>query len=154
MKRRDFFKRIGIGAAAVVATPSLLGSIKEEPKQVGVGTWEQIREENIHPHYAKYSMPLFVTTTKPTKISEPGDAIEIHIDECLRIGDVVYIPPQYTNKDILSMYMVTQDLNYFRVGGAWDYKIMPLDGTNRVAKSIRKGIKLEIGPNLVIENKT
>ena len=146
MKRRDFFKRIGIGAAAITAAPILANVKPEEQEWAGSG--------DMHPYSIDgHGAPSFVTTTKPTKISESGDSIEIHIDECLRIGDILYIPPQYTNKDILSMYMVTQDLNYFRVGGAWDYKIMPLDGTNRVAKSIRKGIKLEIGPNLVLENK-
>lgn len=67
MKRRDFLRRFGIGAAAVVAAPSLVKAVEPAPEPVqpesiflteeeGIGAWEQINEENIRPHHAQYPM--------------------------------------------------------------------------------------------------
>ena len=64
MLRRDFLKRFGIGAAAVVAAPSIIKAVEPIPPPTGklegrwdperAGAWEQMREENIRPHYAQY----------------------------------------------------------------------------------------------------
>jgi len=68
MNRLDFFKRISLGAAAVVVAPSVVKGVVEEKEKFEFrsrwmgkedfteGAWEQMQPENMHPHHAQYPM--------------------------------------------------------------------------------------------------
>ena len=69
MKRRDFLRRFGIGAAAAVVAPAVVKEVMATPapepvqpfsifltEEEGIGVWEQMREENIRPHHAQYPL--------------------------------------------------------------------------------------------------
>ena len=150
MKRRDFFKRISLGAAAVVAAPAIVkGVVREEPSVI-----DRYKSKVEEARRRKYPMTYdeayqFVVTTRPVLISddqEMADSIKIFVDRPLRINDIVYFDPRHTNKDIPIECLVVHP-------HAWDnmdlaYTLMPLDLTAKITRSIRRDTRLFLGTNM------
>ena len=64
MKRRDFLRRLGIGAAAVVAMPVVLGKEKECYNGSKINSLvedERMKWDEVHYYFKESELPLFRT---------------------------------------------------------------------------------------------
>lgn len=116
MKRRSFLRRLGIGAAAVVAAPKIIEAAQEEQVLSAV-----LKEEKLPPidHFnlLHEKRPRTVATTSPVvKMEGRSGVYEVELDSKLRTGDCIYVPERWTNKTIsIPVYVLSTRNSDFRI---------------------------------------
>ena len=151
MKRRNFLKRLGIGAAAVVAAPKIIEAAQEEQVLSAVLKEEKLPPVDdfklLHPLTPEesFSRPMKVITASEVKSYGKVDGLYLlDLEGHIYHGDTLYVPACYTNKNTPVSAMILAPR------GAKGYEIAVFD-TNDKILDIPIGQELVIGASAYIE---
>ena len=136
MKRKDFLKRIGLGALGVAVAPTLLS--KDEPRGISEQT-NTFKEEILRATIK--SIPFTLTLAEDITPSNNGVTIPCYYKKGspVVLHDQVVIPAEYVNQDDMpTLYQVTLPPN-----GKY-LELTPLLSTASIKKTIPIGTELVI----------
>ena len=156
MKRRDFLRRFGIGVGAVVAAPAIAKTLIEEKPWMDQEAFNAEMDMmhgsriNLAGRNPSFKLEVYrlvtINTSTPLK-GAAGTAGITTYDDVVRFNDKIVIPPEYTNKDIFTSWLVTgPDALFTPTYGKKEYSftIIPYNMTVELTEDIPKGTTLYI----------
>jgi len=158
MKRRDFLRRFGVGLGVAVAAPAIAKTLVEEKPWVNKDEFnaemERLHGSRINVAGRNKVPPQYriVTVKKSFAAAWPGATIGITTyDDVVRFNDKIAIPPEYTNKDIPTDWLVTGPYSVFSpMEGRKEHSfaLIPYDPAVELIKKIPEGTTLFIPYNV------